>query len=534
MNSTAAAPRSRWPWQRSFQLRIIFAYGSVFLLVLTLLTVWIGRTVYETYLNAAEHELEVEAFLAANALEDPLSGYAAEFEQYRRWEEDRAQETSDDRDDEETEGGQNAAANAPAPDNPVTTIMLPRLQNVAEVYARDSGAGVTILDVRGAALASSQRNPHEIPNQLARTEVQNALAGLEQEEVRPDDTTGALMLFAAAPIQQGTQILGVVQMSQPLDEALAGARDLLLSVVVAALVALALFVALAAWLARQLVRPVREMEVAALAAAGGDLNRQVPVQTADELGALASAFNHMVNEVRSTLERQRAFVANASHELRTPLTNIKLRAEAVRALGDEEPALSARYVAELESETDRMTRIANDLLELSHLENTARTEQPAHAVDMGPYLHEAAAIMQMRAELAGLNLQIAVASVLPPITVYPEQVAEAVINLLDNAIKYTPAGGEVSLQAEAGGGQLRIRVVDSGPGIPTEDLPLIFDRFYRVDKVRSRQRSQQRGVGSGAGLGLSITKALVEQNGGAITAAPGSLGGMVFTLSFPV
>ena len=194
MNSSAATPRSRWPWQRSFQLRIIFAYGGMFLLVLTLLTAWIGRTVYATYLNAAEHELEVEAFLAANALEDPLSGYAAEFEQYRRWEEDRAQEASDDSDDEEAEDGQNDGASAPALDNPATAIMLPRLQNVAETYARDSGAGVTILDVRGAALASSQRNPQEIPNQLARTEVQNALAGLEQEEVRPDDVTGELML----------------------------------------------------------------------------------------------------------------------------------------------------------------------------------------------------------------------------------------------------------------------------------------------------------------------------------------------------
>jgi signal transduction histidine kinase len=351
-----------------------------------------------------------------------------------------------------------------------------------------------------------------------------------------DDATGALMLFAAAPIQQGSQVLGVVQMSQPLDEALAGARDLLLSVVLAALAALALFVALAAWLARQLVRPVRDMEEAALAAAAGDLTQRVPVQTADELGALAAAFNHMIDEVRATLERQRAFVANASHELRTPLTNIKLRAEAVRTLGADEPALTARYVAELEGETDRMTRIANDLLELSQIENGVRPAAAPQAVDLAQPLREAAAIMRLRAEQAKLTLQVAVPAALPLVTQRtPRKIAEAVINLLDNAIKYTPAGGEVTLAAAATDSQIEIRVADSGPGIPAEDLPYIFDRFYRVDKVRSRQRGQLPGVGSGAGLGLSITKALVEQNGGAIAAAAaGDAGGMVFTIKFPM
>jgi signal transduction histidine kinase len=533
--NSKAQPRSRWPWQRSFQLRITAAFGSVFLLVLALLTLWIGRTVFQTYLDAAEHELEVEAFLAANALEDPLSGYAAEFEQFRRWEEDRQHETSDDNEDGDDESKNRSDDSVPAPALPAGAFLLPRLQNVAEVYARDSGANVTILDLAGVAVASSQRPPQEIPNQLARPEVQSALAGQEREDVRGDDATGALMLFAAAPIQQGSQVLGVVQMSQPLDEALAGARDLLLSVVLAALAALALFVALAAWLARQLVRPVRDMEEAALAAAAGDLTQRVPVQTADELGALAAAFNHMIDEVRATLERQRAFVANASHELRTPLTNIKLRAEAVRTLGADEPALTARYVAELEGETDRMTRIANDLLELSQIENGVRPAAAPQAVDLAQPLREAAAIMRLRAEQAKLTLQVAVPAALPLVTAHAEEIAEAVINLLDNAIKYTPAGGEVTLAAAATDSQIEIRVADSGPGIPAEDLPYIFDRFYRVDKVRSRQRGQLPGVGSGAGLGLSITKALVEQNGGAIAAAAaGDAGGMVFTIKFPM
>ncbi|MCB0053861.1 MAG: HAMP domain-containing histidine kinase, partial [Caldilinea sp.] len=138
-----------------------------------------------------------------------------------------------------------------------------------------------------------------------------------------------------------------------------------------------------------------------LAAAGGDLSHQVPVQTSDELGALASAFNYMVGEVRTMLEQQRAFVANASHELRTPLTNIKLRIEAVRTLGDEDTEITTRYLAEIESEADRLTRLANQLLDLAHLESGG-VLTPAEATDIAPALHQTAEIMRLRAQRAGV------------------------------------------------------------------------------------------------------------------------------------
>ena len=121
-----------------------------------------------------------------------------------------------------------------------------------------------------------------------------------------------------------------------------------------------------------------------------------------------------------------------------------------------------------------------------------------------------------------------------PVAVHADQVVEAVINLLENAIKYTPSGGRVQLVIRPIDNRLQIRVEDTGPGIPAEDLPHIFDRFYRVDKARSRQRGSQNDLGSGAGLGLSITKALVEQNGGVIAAYPAATGGMVFAISFPL
>ncbi len=312
----------------------------------------------------------------------------------------------------------------------------------------------------------------------------------------------------------------------------ADVRGLLLNLALATVAALLLFVLLAIWVARSLVRPVRTMEAVAKLVAAGDLSQQVPVTSADELGALATAFNHMIRELGTLLEQQRAFVANASHELRTPLTNIKLRVEAVRSLGVEDLALSERYLSEVESEADRMARMAADLLDLANLERrTASRVLPP--IDLTPVLHNAATMMSLRAERARLVLLRQLLPALPAAIVDPEEIEEAVINLLDNSLKYTPAGGQVTLRASVANGQLLIQVQDTGPGIPAADLPRIFDRFYRVDKVRSRSKGAGSGPGSGAGLGLSIAKQLIERNDGQIRVETSPEQGTTFVLSFP-
>lgn len=548
----------RWPWQRSLQARMIVAYGGAFLIILAALTFWLARTVYNTYLESAEHDLEVAAFLAANALEDPLSGYADEFAQYQRWEiehqqaddnEEGADSTSDgdDEDGDGDDGEENNAGKrtptalarptqlppATAPPPPAAQLVLPRLQSVAEVYANDSGARVTILEKNGRPLADSQHPVQQIAAQGDRPEVRAALAGVEMADIRPDDFSGAPTLFAAAPIQQGSEILGIVQMSKPMQVVTAPAQRLLSTIVAAGIVAVLVSIALSVWISRQLVRPVLRLEEAAMATAQGDLTQQVPVQTSDELGALARAFNYMVRELRTMLDQQRAFVANASHELRSPLTNIVLRIEAIRSLGEEEADISERYLEEIELEADRLTRLANALLDLSHLESD-RSPLPLEATDLAPLLQNVAAIMQLRARTVGISLEAALPAALPAVAIHPEQIEEAILNLLDNAIKYTAPGGMVNLSAAVEGRTLRVTVADTGAGIPSEDLPHIFDRFYRVDKARSRAKGGQSGMGSGAGLGLSIVKQIVEQNHAEIQveSAPGK--GTTFVVSFPL
>ena len=536
-----------WPWQHSLQYRILFAYGAVFLATVVVLVIWIGDAIYRADLDAGKHEVEVAALLAANTLEDPLSGYAEAFDHYRVWEEQQ-------RGDELADADANADADADAQDSAVLNSevseasnavqalpglaeLLPRLQQVADRYARDTYARVTIYNAQGYALVDSQTPILTIGSRELQADLQAVLQNAPQSGAiistpPAASKNGELAIVAAAPIQQEDRVLGAVQITKPLAAVTADARNVLLRMSLAALAALVVATAFAVWIGRRLVQPLLKLEEAAFAVAEGDLTQTVPVESYDEVGALARAFNYMVREVHAMIQQQRAFVANASHELRTPLTNIKLRSEALRSLHDANPQLEARYLGEIEAEADRLTRLANDLLDLARLEET----EPLLAVEpenVGPILHKAAGMMQLRAEQAGISLHTAIADNLPRVRVAAEDLETIAINLLDNAVKYTPRGGEIKLQAVSAASSVEIRVQDNGPGIPVEDALHVFERFYRVDKARSRRAGTGNSIGSGAGLGLSIVRNLVVQNGGQIHLEQTAGEGTVFVVSFP-
>ena len=502
-------PPARWPWQRSLQRRILFTYGAVFLIILALLMAVVGRVVYRAAVDEAQHTLEVEAFLVANALEDPRSGYAAEFEAFGQWETEHGDEHDED-------------TGAVPPGQSLAAHPTQRLQGLAALFAGDSGSRVAILDPQGTVVADSVSPFYSVPNQLKQPEVQDALNGAEPSpsasKIRIDSQSGHRALFAAAPIQLADRVLGIVQISRPVSAVVATIRPLLVSLAVAGLLALVVATLLGIGLSRRLASPVHRLEEAALAMAGGDLQQHVPVETPDELGELAIAFNVMAREVRESFAQQRAFVANASHELRTPLTNIKLRSEALLGGAADDARVRDRYLVEIDREADRLGRLASALLDLSRLDEAGPGQQAVAApVDIRPLLRSVVEAIAPRASQAGLSLVADIPETLPGVRVRPEDQEAIVVNLLDNALKYTPTGGKVRLAAQANGSHCQISVADSGPGIPTEDLPHIFERFYRVDKARSRQSGPSAATaGSGAGLGLSIAQALVEENGGTI------------------
>ena len=515
--------RPSLPRRKQLHYRLIISYGLLFVLILTLLMALVLNTVYSVQIGQAVNDLEVRALLTANALEDPLSGYSRELENYERHESE-ADEVSEDSSEAEQREGAGALPGTDA------------LQHLADRHTGQGSLWLTIFDVRGDAIVDSRPAPSQMPNQLGAPEIQAVLRRQEKHDVRVDPVTGVEYLFAAAPVQIGDHLLGIVRMARPMSEVRAPILALARNLLLAGAAALLLATVLSFLVAGRLVRPIRKLEESALAVAAGDLSQTVDIQSDDEVGSLARAFDHMVGELQETMRRQRFFIANASHELRTPLTNIKLRSEALLALDGEDPELNRRYLREIDGEADRLARLATVMLDLARLDygEPARPETPA---DLRPMLLAAAKSMQLRMEDAELDLRVDVKDPLPPVAVHVDEIEIVVLNLLDNAIKYTPAGGSITLGAEArtdeNGPSVSITVIDSGPGIPPEDIDHVFEYFYRVDKARSRQDARS-GSGSGSGLGLAIVQKLVDQNGGQIrvSSVPGR--GTTFSIRFPL
>jgi signal transduction histidine kinase len=233
-----------------------------------------------------------------------------------------------------------------------------------------------------------------------------------------------------------------------------------------------------------------------------------------------------VTEERKLDELRRDFVANVSHELRTPLTILKSYLETL--LGgavQQDRRLTRRFLLVLQRETDRMVRMVNDLLQLSRLDYQQGPGE-RRSVDLAALLREVTGGMALRLERRGLALRLGLPSTLPSVSGDPEQLKQVLNNLLENAVKFTPRGGRVTVEVVAQEQAVYVKVCDTGMGIPPEDLPRIFERFYRVEKGRSRQHG-------GTGLGLSIVRQIVESHGGAVWAESQVGQGTCVTFSLP-
>ena len=428
---------------------------------------------------------------------------------------------------------QDAAQTAATEQEQAETISK-RLQQVALTYADDAETRVTFLSASGKPLADSVYPIEEIANQLEEVEIQAALNASEQHDVRIDPLTGQTHVFAAAPVRQAGHILGFVQISKSLDEVTEQGRDLLYTMGFSSLVALLLTTILSFWISRYLVRPIQQLEHTAIAIADGDLDQRTTVERSDEVGSLAHAFNYMVDRLERLLKQQRLFVASASHELRTPVTNIKLRSEMILDFGENDPEFVKRYLSEIDSEADRLGRLAHALLDLSRLESAPKDSVQADPIDIRPKLIAIDEMIRLRSSQSDITFSTDISPEPIHLAISLEDIEAILVNLLDNAIKYTPAGGQIQLMTDINGKTCQIHVQDTGMGIPADDLPYIFDRFYRVDKARSRREGLESEVGSGTGLGLAITKALVEQNKGKVWAESTLGEGSTFIVEFPL
>jgi len=285
-------------------------------------------------------------------------------------------------------------------------------------------------------------------------------------------------------------------------------------------VAVAASVALAIVLAKRIARPLDDVGEAARRVAAGDYDARVPADGPTEIASLATSFNVMAESLAQQDRMRRELVANAAHELRTPLTNLEGYLEALR---DGVIVADRSTYESLLEEAERLVRLARSLDDLAEGDRAGRPARPVD-LDLAATLTSAVGLARPAFDAKRIALERAWPASLPA-RADPDHLAQVLANLLQNAVRYTPVGGTVMVSAEPAAGSIRVSITNSGEGIPADDLPRVFERFYRVEKSRDRGRG-------GAGIGLAIVRQLVEAGGGRV-GADSSAGRTRFWFSLP-
>ncbi len=278
-------------------------------------------------------------------------------------------------------------------------------------------------------------------------------------------------------------------------------------------------------LSRRIVAPVRTLTDASLKIAEGHYDQRVAVHGSDEIAQLAIRFNQMAAQLEEVESMRRQLIGDVTHELRTPLTSIKGYME---GLVDGVLPTTPETFDEIRREADRLARLVDDLQELSRVEARAYSLD-VRSVGVSNLVQTTVKRLSPQATAKHIALHSSLPADLPPVLADEDRITQVLVNLVANAIQYTPQGGDVTIAAARQSHTVLISVKDSGIGIPPEHLPNLFTRFYRVDKSRSRQ------AGGGSGIGLTIARHLVEAHGGQISAvSEGDGQGSTFVFSLNI
>jgi len=381
------------------------------------------------------------------------------------------------------------------------------------------GIYVQVRDINGALIAASANLPRgELP--VSDGLIGDALAGREGFETVPVGNEQVRVL--AWPVDSTGPVVGIVVVGQSLRLVEVTREGVQRLITVAAGVALMVALAGAWWLTARGLRPISDVtRVVRSIAATGQFEQRVERPPADdEVGQLVATFNEMLSRLERTFAAQREFLADASHELRGPLMVIRGNLDLLRlGLPEEERRTSVREAGE---EVERMSRLAADLLLLAEVDADALIEQTPVRFD-----RVVAAARERACHLDGGAHRIGFAEAEPVVVLGDRTRLEQLVwNLVENAMRYTPAGGSIDLSLACHDDEVLLRVSDTGPGISEEHVPRIFERFYRVDKARSRSNG-------GTGLGLAIVKSVAESHGGrvSLSSLPGR--GTLFSVWLP-
>jgi len=326
------------------------------------------------------------------------------------------------------------------------------------------------------------------------------------------------------PVVDNGRVVGVLQVGRSEEGVTTALHQLVMLMAIAIPTTLLLAVAVGLFLAARALDPIDHITRTAARLSADDLSRRLDLPaTDDEVGRLAATFDGMLARLDRAFQRQRQFAADASHELRTPLALLISQAD----LALERPRTPAEYrrvLASMRDDARRMTQLLGDLLTLARADagDDLLVREP---LDVGEVARQAVATLAPLARERGVTLQLGVTE---SVVVAGDQtrLTQLLVNLIDNGLTYTPRDGTVSVQVRRSAGQAFIEVADTGVGIAPEHLPHLFERFYRVDKARSRSDG-------GAGLGLAISRWIAEAHGGTISVTSQIGHGTTFTVSLP-
>ncbi len=391
-------------------------------------------------------------------------------------------------------------------------------------------ARVTVIDGHGRVLGESEHSLQDMANHLDRPEVQEALKSSDGfgSAIRFSETVQEDLIYTAYRTDEH-RFIRLAKQQLFIDHIILKVRIILM---LAAIGTIAVVILLAPRVLRRVTKPLSDIVLAAEEIKGGNYDKEIIVAEDNEIGELGKILNEMSAKLKSDIrelgklqEIRKDFVANASHELRTPIAVIRGYVETLLDGGYRDKEVSMKFLERTQFNILRLENIVNDMLDLSKLETRDRGLSLR-------YFDAAAAARSIIADFEEIahrkNLEIKFESSLSPdfsLLADPYQFDKAIINLIENAIKYTEKGW-IAIRAVQNGKDFILEVEDTGSGINPEDLPRIFERFYRVDKGRSRDQG-------GSGLGLSIVKHIMEIHKGSV-AVESVLGrGTKFILTFP-
>lgn len=398
------------------------------------------------------------------------------------------------------------------------STMLEEQGNSAEQMADFTGVQMYILSSQGRFIESKTSDASIYPNYI--WDNRKLLEGKKVE--REFTFNNELYLLHGIPVTTNPTVKGIYVISslENMKDSIQTIRNLLF---ITGFGALLLALGCIFFLSKRLSNPLLKIESATRQIAKGELNLEIPVETKDEIGSLSQAINDLAKELKQYRDNRSEFFANVSHELKTPITYMEGYADILAKDLVENDEEKKKYLQIISEEARRLNVIINDLFELSKMEE-GKIDLKLMSVEPTSIIQRSIDKVQLKAQEKDLTIRSKLSPV-PHIFVDSNRLEQIILNLLDNAIRYTAEGYiQVSLTSELEG--VVISICDTGPGISTEELPNIFERFYRVEKSRSRAYG-------GTGLGLSIVQSLVLQQGGTIHVESKIGEGTQFKVMFP-